>query len=235
MIEGVVQSLAQKRQLLQALSGIPYIKADLKTEKELSADKTDGLFGVPSAENVKPSATKPHSVIEQQLSQFFKTQEAVEAFSEQAFEATESLMAHAWALKHLSDRYANIKATSESNLRPSSQTLVEIMLRDHHNGMLADVMTLSNLLEPPLLSFTEKPPAEGQALPLFDRADRIERLTFYLLFGADITGAEAPKDAIGEDRDKPTAAARDLLLELQHLRSQIQAQNEQQELHVALP
>lgn len=213
VVEGVVQSQTRKQELVRVLSGIPYIKVDLKAEEEVSAQASPAVAAAIRAESAEVNVARPHSPIEKQLVAYFQSQEAVEAFSEQTFASTESLMAHAWALRHLSERYANIKATTPSSLRPSSQKLMETMIRDLRDGMRTDVIALTKALEPVLFSSANASPATNEALPIFDSAYRVERLTFYLLFGVQ---------AVDSEQDKSADAARELLMELQRLRYQLQ-------------
>jgi hypothetical protein len=214
-VTGILESVAKKQEVLQALSGIPYIHTDLKTEADLSQEGPSRASTSESTPSPGAGVPPPHSPIEKQLLRYFQNQGAVEAFSEQAFSSAESLMAHAWAWRRLSERYGAIKAGGASLLRPSSQQLIEVMLRDHRDGMRADATALMKTLEPVLISSVVEPTAATSDSPLFDRASRVEALTLYLLFG---------NPASESVRATPEEAAQELLEELQLLCSELEKQ-----------
>lgn len=212
-IRGIMPSSSKQRELVEALSGIPFLSTQLKTEADVSQELPVETANARSEPGPPASAPPPpRSPIAKQLLRDLQSQEAVEMFSEQAFSSAESLMAHSWAWRRLSERYTELNATGPP-LRPSSQQLVDTMLRDYREGMRTDATALLKTLEPVLISFAATPETASDKLSVFDRASRVQTLTLYLLFGTSAKESEIAN---------PEEAGRELLDQLRFLCSELQ-------------
>jgi hypothetical protein len=92
-------------------------------------------------------------------------------------------MAHAWALRHLSERFGTPGVTSELALSPASRQLLLAMRRDHCRAMSQATSELTTLLRPVLGSMVKVSRDAGISLPLFQSAQQVQRLTMDLVFG----------------------------------------------------
>ena len=210
-VAGIVSSNDRKQQLLGALSGIPHVVAQLQTEEETL--QHERRISVTRAE---PRIVAARSPIEIELLAYFGDPSAVETFSRKAVALTEGLMSHAWALRHLSERYSALESKDDSALSLSSRQLLQIMRRDHYRTMFDAAAELTTLMSPILRSISDSPVESVAKLPLFDSTQQVQRLTLDLLSGS------RSSDASGHTL--PAKAAEDLLISLRGLESTLEDQ-----------
>jgi hypothetical protein len=166
----------------------------------------------------QPQLVSVHSPIEQELREYFGRPEAVENFSVRVTAVTANLMAHAWALRHLSDRYdVPDSRRSESSLSLSSRQLLETMRRDHLRAMSDGNRELARLLRPVLDSVVKGSlPEYTPALSLFANTQKVRHLTLAL-----VDGSGSPEANQGSD---PMNAAKELLVALRGLELNLKEQ-----------
>ncbi|MCI0422542.1 MAG: hypothetical protein L0312_25535, partial [Acidobacteria bacterium] len=176
-VRGVVATAERKEELLAALRGIPLLTANLRTIQE-ALDEPDSSFPQSVAEDEhqegKTAAVTVETnrlPIQKELEQYFRAQtgngaaerqsgqaspvkvhQKVAEFSDEATSLARSLLAEAWALRRLADRFAG---SSAERLRPQSLWLLEVMLRDHLEGFQGRTSQMRSLVEPVLFSFPE--------------------------------------------------------------------------------
>jgi hypothetical protein len=208
-VVGIVPSPQRKQELLAALSGISHVSAQLQTEDEAARV----MLPRPARPEggAEPKIVPTTSPIEKELVEYFGSPAAVDEFSQHVLSVTERLMAHAWALHHLSVRYGDETSPFQPELSRSSRQLLEAMRRDHYRAMSDATMELSNMLVPVLHSVVQGDPESESDLstPLFSTAQEIERLTLKLLSGAESSDTN--------DTSEPSKAAQDLLVALHQL------------------
>jgi hypothetical protein len=207
-VKGLVSSAKRKQELLAALRGTPHLTAELQSEEEL--DSQEPMAAPTRAESKIIAAPSP---IEKQLLRYFGEPAAVEDFSKHAVTAVEALMAHAWALHHLSERYPALESNGELPLSPSSRQLLEAIVRDYRRAMLDRTNELTDLLRPVLLSITDVPPESVSEISPFINAQIVERLTLQLVSGSSSTDSSD---------DAQPARARDLLVALHSLQIELE-------------
>jgi hypothetical protein len=217
IVHGVVDSPERKEELLLAVSEIPHLETNIHTPEEIALlhppDAPSGESTVTSTEIVSS-----HSPIEKRLLEYCGGQISAESFSKQAFAIAQDLMAEAWALKHLEERYPN---TERVRLSASSRQLLDLMLRDHREALFQHTAELSALLEP-LLRPIASPAIVGlglaraqtsdiaASLSVLASAQQIESLTIELLSGSESTSRSQAEDI--------PVVAQDLLASLEDLK-----------------
>jgi DNA-directed RNA polymerase specialized sigma24 family protein len=211
-VVGIVPSRERKQELLAALSGIPHVNAQLRTEDEAARSMT----ALPPVTRAETLVVTSHSPIEKQLQEYLGDPMAVESFSKRAIGLSKGLMAHAWALRHLSERYGVVGSPSDLGLSPTSRQLLQIMRRDHQRGMSEATAELTTLLRPVLHSIVQASPESFARLPLFDSAEQARRFTIQLLSGSASPGANESSD--------PAKAAENLLAALRGLQIALEEQ-----------
>jgi RNA polymerase sigma factor (sigma-70 family) len=211
-VTGVVSSTQRKQEILVAMKGVPHVVTQLTSEEEAARQR------LPAAVmRAQPELVSMHSPIEHQLREYLGQPEAVETFSARVTAVTANLMAHAWALRHLSERYDASGSSSESSLSLSSRQLLETMRRDHLRAMSDGNRELAGLLRPVLDSVVKGPlPESTPALPLFANTEKVLRLTLAL-----VCGSGSPDANQGSD---PTNAAKELLVALRGLELNLKEQ-----------
>jgi hypothetical protein len=211
LVSGTVSSAERKHELLAALKGIGHVVAKLETEEESAPRELP-----PPVTHAEPLIVTTHSPIEQQLLAYFGDPAATEAFSKRAISLTGDLMAHAWALRHLSDRYGDAGSKDEAALSASSRQLLDTMRRDHYRAMSGTTSELINLLGPVLQTIVQPVLEPARRLPLFAGSQVVQRLTLQVLSGAGSPGTN--------DTDDPAQEARELLVVLRRLQITLEEQ-----------
>jgi hypothetical protein len=191
------------------LKSLPHVTTQLQTEEEAASQKLRA-----PVTRAEPKIVAAHSPIEKELLEYFRSPVAVEKFSNRTIGVTEDLMARAWALRHLEERYSSPGPNGESTLSLSSRQLLQTMQSDHRRAMRQELSELTTLLRPVLEPMVEGTTPESASesvggLSLFATAQEVQRLTIELL-----SGAGSP-DATGHN--PPTKAVRDLLNALRGL------------------
>jgi hypothetical protein len=208
VVGGVVPSEQRREEIQSALAHLGGVRFELKTENELALTAPPPSQG--GAEITIASARSP---IEKQLLDYFKQPAGVEQFTRAVLASNEKLMARAWALRRLSERYPN-SSLPASGLSPVAMQELEEMIAAHRREMNAALYELSLTIGPTFLSFIEAPqaaPAPGGLL--FGRAQRVEEYVIALVSGSGPLGPTA--------QENPEAAARGLLGAIQALRGQL--------------
>jgi hypothetical protein len=209
---GIVSTPERKQELLAALNGMQDVAAHVRTEEEAAQMLPQTPSRVRQAE---PLIVTAHSPLEKELLEHFGDPLAVDDFTKRVGAVNKDLMAHAWALRRLSEQYPVSGANDEPALSPSSRQLLHIMRHDHLRAMSEAASQLTALLGPVLqpIAGTASEPAVGSSM--FAEAQRVQQLTFELLSGSAPTGP---------DQSDPTKAAHDLLTTLRGLQLTLQNQ-----------
>ena len=215
-VVGIVPSAERKQQLLAVLQGIPHVAAQFQTEEEAAAQELHA-----PVTRVEPRIVTTHSPIDKELLESLGGPEAVQNFSNQAIAVTEDLMAHAWALRHLAERYSAPGSNGELELSPSSRRMLQAMEGDHRRAMRGQLSELTTLLRPVLQSMVEEaalesPPESTAALSPFSGAEKVQHLALELLSGA---GSPDPTGQI-----LPAKSAQELLAALRGLENSLEDQ-----------
>ena len=146
-------------------------------------------------ETTLPVETHLRRLIEERRGGGAATEEEIVRFTNQAYGDAEDLLAHAWALRRLWERYQGADA---AYLRPHSQRLLALMVQEHLVELRAEASDLearvSPLLEVAAASPAPQPGsvgpgpelhgAEEPELDLFRSAEEIHRLVLALFTGA---------------------------------------------------
>jgi hypothetical protein len=158
-----------------------------------------------------------HSPIEGQLRDHFGDSSAVENFSSRATTIADGLVAHAWAIRHLSDRYGPPGSAKEQALDPISLQLLQTMRQDHLKAMADATSQLSGLLEPVLTSIAEPSEVPASERPLLATAEQVRSQTARLLSGTEDTQAT--------ENENPHDTAESLLAALHRLATMLREQS----------
>ncbi|HLJ49144.1 MAG TPA: RNA polymerase sigma factor [Bryobacteraceae bacterium] len=199
VVSGVVPSEQRRREIQNALASLGSVRFELKTEDELVLEAPP-----PAQSSTEIRMASARSPIEKQLLEFFKHPADVERFTRDILTSNEELMAHAWALHRLSDRYPS---QSLASLNPDSQHKLQEMIADHRRDVRRALGELSARIEPVLHVFAEPEPAPETSQPLFESAQRVEQYVIALVSGS------GPKGAVAQEH--PEVAARELLAAIQ--------------------
>ena len=214
-VVGIVQSELQKQQLVAGLRQIPHVGIRLQTEEE-AAQIT--LRNRPRmVKRAEPSLVSEHSPIETQLRDHFGDSSAVENFSSHATTIADSLVAHAWAIRHLSDRYGPPGSAKEQALDAISLQLLQTIRQDHLKAMADETSELSALLEPVLTSIAEPSETSAPDRPLLAIAEQVRSQTARLLSGTEDTRAT--------ENENPHDTAETLLAALHRLATMLKEQS----------
>jgi hypothetical protein len=146
------------------------------------------------AKKAEPTLVSDHSPIEKELLAHFGDPSAVERFSARATTIADDLVAHAWALRRLSERYGTPASTGQAALTPSSFQLLQTMRRDHLKAISDATSELSTLLQPVLTSIAEPASVSVPKQPLFVTAEEVQSLTADLLSGAGSADSSETND-----------------------------------------
>ena len=213
-VVGIARSEAQKQELIAQMRQIPHVGVRLQTEEEATrAVLRDQSKIVKRAE---PELVSAHSPIEEQLRDHFGDSSAVESFSSHAAAIADDLVANAWAIRRLSERYGPLGAAGEQALDPLSLQLLQTIRRDHLNAMEHATSELSTLLAPVLTSIAEPSEAPAPERSPLETAEEVRSLTVGLLSGTEATQATA--------NDNPREAAKALLSALHRLEAMLKEQ-----------
>lgn len=227
---GLAKNGERKAQLLAAL-------ADLESRALI---KTDILTIDEAATESRPEATRQRIIelqarklpIHVHLERYFEKRLAtfplgekgqnvermITELSNEAVSLSESILAEAWSLRRLAERYGRTRTT---DLRPRARWLLEVMFRDHVASLreqterarqrLEPVMSYVAqqsspllLLEPDLSPGVADTSWRDDALTLFYRADKLQRLLHALFASAGLPEGQTASDV----RDSVSALKR---------------------------
>jgi putative zinc finger protein len=139
VVQGIANSPERKEEIEAELMGVDGVKAQLVTPQ----DAPD-----PSAEaELKPAemavVVDDQPMLEAALKEKFHDLGERKQFVDSALGASQSAMAHVWALRRLARRYAPEQI---AQLTPASRQILELLIRDHVEAIREDVENESGLL-----------------------------------------------------------------------------------------
>ncbi len=165
-VEGVVDTEERKAEVLLALRGIPHVTTEIRTIGEEAAmappeDADGGVVASPVfTQQAAAEAPAPKLAIEDRLKQYFTAgkcadrqsgakgvcvQEEIASLSREALAHSEGANAQAWALRRLAEWEPFLK---RDTLRTSSRRLLQLMVRDHMNGLRSELEQTRAQLSP---------------------------------------------------------------------------------------
>ncbi len=207
VVRGVAETVRRKSELLQALEMVPGLRIQIRTAEE--ARETG-----PTLEPERNAAVivkTPPMPIGDELVKYFAQQadsasasSQVAAFSDEAVSLARDLLADAWALRRLAERFPTGGSQTEPPWR-----LAEEMARDHVASLQSTLARTRGLLAPVLASVAQQAELaegatqavgvesdwRGACLDVFHRVERIYTLVNGLLAGAGEIGEPAPAAA----------------------------------------
>jgi anti-sigma factor RsiW len=186
LVQGLAKTPERKTELIAALQDIPLVRVNIQTISEAEQVKsrtqrvTVGSLGKPrvSRPNQQEAVIRTGKLpLQEKLERYLSkndhgtmagreqlekspdsTASRIAALSNQALSLSEAVMAEAWALRRLAEQYPSAKA---SDLRPLVKWRVEDMVKDHVEGMRAQLGGLRELLMPVLTSIVEESAGQG--------------------------------------------------------------------------
>ncbi len=223
-VRGVVETVQRKRELLAALAVVPGVKAEIQ-----AAEEAREAPPWPGAEAPVVTFETPPLPLGEQLRRYLAERPGSEsvaarvaAFSDEAVSLGRGLLAEAWALRRLAERFSG---PDEKRMSAASRWLLAVMLQDHMASLRAKIPLARELLEPVLAPIAglprtdrevNRPDQEVQAgfdwgassLEIFRTVERIQILVNGLFAGAGGTG-------------EPAAAAAEILAALPLVEQQL--------------
>jgi hypothetical protein len=204
LVTGIVPTPERRQEIVAALADIPHVSTPIRTEEEVSNQALR-----PPVTRLEPKIRAVHLPIEKELQEYFHDAAAVENFSRQAAGLTKTLMAHAWAIRRLAERYPAAGPHGESMLGPSGHQLLQTMRRDHRRAMSETTEELRVLVRPVLQPIAGPSPEPIRSPALFDCAEVVQRLTLRVVYGAEQQNTDV--------NSPPEKAAQELLAVLRGL------------------
>jgi hypothetical protein len=208
-VSGLVETAEEREELRAALRTVP--GAILKVQTVAEAMQASAVAGLAPTE--VPGASSETRIVTVRsgpmplrlpLQQYFnknglqgETADPVANLSNGAVTLSSNIMAEAWALRHLAERY---RGNRKDNLPPYARLLLQNMVQDHMSSLRLDVEKARHLLEPALSSlFPDEPASRGRSvgpmelgrvwsetcLDLFGRADEVRVIVHALFAGAE--------------------------------------------------
>ena len=208
-VSGLVETAEEREELRAALRAVP--GAILKVQTVAEAMQASAVAALAPTE-VPGASSETRSVtvrsgpmpLRLPLQQYFnknglreETADPVANLSNGAVTLSRNIMAEAWALRHLADRY---RGNRKDNLPPYARLLLQNMVQDHMSSLRLGVEKARHLLEPVLSSlFPDEPASRGRSvgpmelgrvwsetcLDLFGRADEVRVIVDALFAGAE--------------------------------------------------
>ncbi len=212
VVRGIAATSARKSELLNALTNLDtpvWLNLDIQTIEEAlldddnrTATEAEILDSASAGETVTQFSQEPIPA-RRYLERYYRSlPEPTEAgfdrwntvFTGAAVSGAEELIAEAWAIRRLAERFDGEETT---RLTPAARYLLEAMLNDHIRSLRRHAGESGRHLEPFLASAAEAGAAGGQiewetghwqeaARALFQVADRIHRRTRGLFAGAGL-------------------------------------------------
>jgi hypothetical protein len=208
-VSGLVETAEERDELRAALRTVTGAILKVQTVAEaMQASASAALIS-----NVVPGASPDsHSVtvrsgpmpLRLPLQQYFsknglqeETADPVASLSNGAVTLSRNIMAEAWALRRLAERY---RGNRKDNLPPYARLLLQNMVQDHMSSLRLGVEKARHLLEPALSSlFSDEPASRGRlggpmdtgkvwsetCLELFGRADQVRGIVDVLFAGVE--------------------------------------------------
>lgn len=230
---GLAETVERKQELLDALQGLPLVRAEIKTVAEAAmenAQQKGHETGVKTASSASPvevatgrfplqAALRKYFMETAQTAEPEAVRHQVDEFAGRVLGFSSGAMARAWALRRLAERYT---AAEVARLSLESQRQLESVIRNHVAALRRRVDDSRDWLRPMLeslgddsrLSVELKPgwPDDwpGFAQAVFIAAQQLDRLTDGLFAGAGAPGQNTNQQA------------RTLLASLQELDAQLE-------------
>jgi hypothetical protein len=208
-VSGIVESPERKHELIASLKGIPHVNAQIQTEDEAGARELHA-----PVTRAAPKIVTVRSPIEKELLEHFGDPSAVDDFSKKTIAVTDDLMAHAWALRHLSEQFPPTGTKGELALNSSARLSLETMRRDHRRAMSGETAQLAGMLNPVLQTIAQAPPESARRPALFANAQQVQVLILELVSGT------SPNNT--NENVEPAKAAQDLLAALRGLQTALE-------------
>ncbi len=187
---GLAETPARKDELAEALRDVPFLRFDVQTVEEV-LQASDGVETEPPAgtearmeqarSKTAPAAGKLKGL---------KAQE-VTALANRVVELSDTVLAHAWALRRLEEAWP---AERTSHLSVAARLLLEGLIRDHARDAHDNVSQCRAALEPLSLPAAAEQASDtpestswsGEAPALFEQARAAQELTRSLFTGSDL-------------------------------------------------
>ena len=139
LVSGLVDTADRKRDLMQALQTIPYLRTNLLSAAE-AAEKTDSL----ALKDDNPVVVEESApLLERELHATFPDPQARTEYVNRVLETTMNATGRAWSLRRLSDRYTN---DISSKLDIVTERKVELLIRDDAGLLQQELNNLRILL-----------------------------------------------------------------------------------------
>jgi hypothetical protein len=142
LVQGVLSSDTRKEEVESELQGI----RDVQTSLTVPSEPSDSLMSA-GAGTVAPDAVllvEDQPLLQATLKAKFPELEARKSYVDSTLEAARVAMAHAWAVRHLRERYSPEEI---SELEPSARQMLELLIRDHVTAIRGEVEVESELLK----------------------------------------------------------------------------------------
>ena len=195
-VQGIVEKVESKTQILAALRGIPHVTSSIRTVAENWVGKSTQVARPEQGATVESGARHAFEALpkklaaEDLLGHFFAAedcaavpteekayciQQKIAQLSQEALKSSEAALAQAWALRQLLEWYSSVQ---QDGLRISGRRLVELMVQDHLAALHQEWgrsrtllrFVLGSVLENPSLSSRRNEP-EPSAAPTAGSAD----------------------------------------------------------------
>jgi len=141
LVHGLANTAGRKQELLAALQGIPNLEVRLRTVDEATAERQAEETAPPSRE----VAVSGHPALEERLVERFPKVGERSAFVNRGLALFDQALAHAWALRHLEERYTTGQV---GLLSQSDRQTLELLMRDHVATIRQGISDGEQFLEP---------------------------------------------------------------------------------------
>ncbi len=148
LVQGVLSSDTRKEEVESELQGI----RDVQTSLTVPSEPSDSLMNTGDGA-VAPDAVllvQDQPLLQATLKARFPDLEARKSYVDSTLEAARVAMAHAWAIRHLRERYSEEMV---AELEPSARQMLELLIRDHVTAIRGEVEVESELLKQVLPRF----------------------------------------------------------------------------------
>jgi hypothetical protein len=154
VVRGLANTPGRKQELVAALQGIPNLEVRLRTVDEAIAERQVEETAPPTRE----VAVSGHPALEERLVERFPNVEERSAFVDRALALFDQALAHAWALRHLEERYTPDQV---GLLSQSDRQTLELLMRDHVATIRQGISDGDQFLEPFLVRAPTTPVNPG--------------------------------------------------------------------------
>jgi hypothetical protein len=187
LVQGIANSLERKIEIESELSGVENVREQLVTPQE-EPSAAAGTYGTPDE---RALLVDDRPMLDAALREKFPDADRRRQFVDATLGASQSAMAHVWALRRLAERYTPEQI---AKLTPASRQILELLIRDHIESIREDVETESGLLNgvipaaggDPQPGAMENPGLDWRAAAenLFSSLEKVQHDTSILLAGS---------------------------------------------------